>query len=300
MSSSDTEIGDFGLARTEQYLDAKATRTVGTPVFMAPELFAFDDDNEDEVDEERGIDQIENEGHSEALEVAILQRLRQTDMKAVDLYALGIILWQLWFRLRPWDKKSLHSIVRLVSKGKRPPLSPKSSLYTGSAPIPPPAPDSLRNCIEQLWSHNPDARPNVEAVFRTFKAEVAPQILAIESGSSSNVNAEGAGNDNIAGSEESIDNVLPYGGDLSAAMRAQDRSAIRAIMKHRQKNNTSGYQPPKLGIQPEIVSALATTASNQDDGAAREGSAHMSTVAVAELVRGTANRRLSVAQVREC
>ena len=41
--------------------------------------------------------------------------------QAVDLYSFGVILWQLWFQIRnPWGAKPLHSIMRLVAKGKRP------------------------------------------------------------------------------------------------------------------------------------------------------------------------------------
>ena len=279
------KIGDFGLARAEAVTSTsmgKGAKGVGTPVYMAPELFDVDDeddeDDEDDDDDGGGGDfPRRSDGLDRAStfrEASEIQRMvrSKVDLKAVDLYALGVILWQLWFKIQnPWGKnKQVHSIMRLVVKGKRPPMRPKPSVYakegiiTDPARMPPPPPDSLLNLIEQCWAQTPDARPNVEAVFRTFHAEVQPQLVGAigsSSSSSSSETQEFSSANNLAGggggggasaaaaaapalssslSSEAAGS-LPYGGDLQTAMRAQDRAAIRTIMTtHRQNSASAG------------------------------------------------------------
>ena len=168
----------------------------------------FDVDDEDDEDDEDdddggGGDFRRSDGLDRAStfrEASEIQRMvrSKVDLKAVDLYALGVILWQLWFKIQnPWGKnKQVHSIMRLVVKGKRPPMRPKPSVYakegiiTDPARMPPPPPDSLLNLIEQCWAQTPDARPNVEAVFRTFHAEVQPQLVGAIGSSSSSSSSE--------------------------------------------------------------------------------------------------------------
>ena len=279
------KIGDFGLARAEAVTSTsmgKGAMGVGTPVYMAPELFDVDDeddeDDEDDDDDGGGGDAPRrSDGLDRAStfrEASEIQRMvrSKVDLKAVDLYALGVILWQLWFKIQnPWGKnKQVHSIMRLVVKGKRPPMRPKPSVYakegiiTDPARMPPPPPDSLLNLIEQCWAQTPDARPNVEAVFSTFHAEVQPQLagaIGSSSSSSSSETQEFSSANNLAGggggggasaaaaaapalssslSSEAAGS-LPYGGDLQTAMRAQDRAAIRTIMTtHRQNSASAG------------------------------------------------------------
>jgi serine/threonine protein kinase len=78
------KIADFGLAKANRNT---VTRGVGTPSYMPPEM--FDDE-------------------TEGLNVSML---------AVDIYALGIILGQLWTKRSPWKGKSPHKVT--VAKKKK-------------------------------------------------------------------------------------------------------------------------------------------------------------------------------------
>ena len=80
------KIADFGLARDKR---KTATRGVGTPAYMPPEMF-------DESQE------------------TLVKPL------ALDVYALGIIMWQLWFKTRPYKGKGTAAIITHVNRGKRP------------------------------------------------------------------------------------------------------------------------------------------------------------------------------------
>ncbi len=60
------KIADFGLAKQNRNT---ATRGVGTLAYMPPELFS----DEDELG-------------------------REMNLFAVDIYAIGVILWELWYR----------------------------------------------------------------------------------------------------------------------------------------------------------------------------------------------------------
>jgi len=106
------------------------TRGVGTPSFMAPELF---DDDED----------------AEAIESIL----------AVDIYAVAVILWQFWFKAEPWLGKGAHKVMHAVIDGKRPALSGDEC----PAPDLPPPP-ALRALIEACWNGDAARRPGVASV----------------------------------------------------------------------------------------------------------------------------------------
>ena len=83
-------IADFGLAKKSRNT---VTRGVGTPAYMPPECFDDADDPDAAI------------------------------MLAIDVYALGVILWQLWFKQVPFAGKSIHNVISLVMRGNRPPLT---------------------------------------------------------------------------------------------------------------------------------------------------------------------------------
>ena len=140
-------LADFGLAKTNRQT---VTRGVGTPAFMPPEMFS-----DEEVPE-------------------------KTNMLAVDIYALGIILWQLWFKQAPFADKGVHVIIAHVMIGKRLSLTgaAKGSGKTGAdSPLPPKA---LSDLIQACWHHEAGKRPTINEVYAKFKDEVAPAIQALD------------------------------------------------------------------------------------------------------------------------
>lgn len=133
------KLADFGLAKANR---ATVTRGVGTPVYMPPELFEDDDEPE------------------------------KTNMLAIDIYAIAVITWQLWFKQSPFPGKSIHSVISVVMRGKRPPMKPKD--WEGPSP-----PDALVSLIEDCWAQSAFARPDINAVFSRFEGEVVPAVEAI-------------------------------------------------------------------------------------------------------------------------
>ena len=123
------------------------TRGVGTPVYMPPEMFQDDEDPE------------------------------KTNMLAVDVYAVAVILWQLWFKITPFAGKSVHKIIALAMKGKRPPLQPSPADGVGASH--PPLPPALESLVAACWAQDANARPSIQDAFHKFDAEVVPAVAAL-------------------------------------------------------------------------------------------------------------------------
>jgi serine/threonine protein kinase len=131
------KVGDFGLAKVFKR-QTRATRGIGTPNYMPPEMFNVDDDDDGEGDEE-GDD---------------------LDVFAIDVYAIGLMLWQLWFKEVPFNFKSPHKIMSLVLKGKRMPFTPTAA---SGAPA-----EALVDLIERCWAQEAASRPKINQVFSLF------------------------------------------------------------------------------------------------------------------------------------
>ncbi len=88
-SAQKVKLADFGLAKEER---KTATRGVGTPAYMPPEMF------------------------EEAAKLNFL---------AVDTYAVAVIMWQLWFKTAPYRGKGTQAVgftpYSLSSKPSHPP-----------------------------------------------------------------------------------------------------------------------------------------------------------------------------------
>jgi len=120
------KVADFGLAKQSQI---GMTIGIGTPAYMAPEQF-----NEEEE---------------------IQQPLK------LDVYAVAVILWELWSRCPPFkNKKSVHRILAETLKGKRPMQKPEGFVE--------PEPFVLE-LIEKCWKQNPFDRPEIHVVAEEFE-----------------------------------------------------------------------------------------------------------------------------------
>jgi len=114
------KITDFGTALPIRYTKDEQSLT-GTPQYIAPEVF--------------------------------------TDFQytiASDMYAFGIVLWQLATRRSPWSSyPNLYMIVDAVLQGKRPPIEKENTLY----PL-------ITSCWDQLPSNRPSAHDVFAALGR--------------------------------------------------------------------------------------------------------------------------------------
>jgi len=92
MSGTQIKIADFGLAREMGNADEKeVTMNIGTPAFLAPEVFSMEQDSEGKY------------------------------TSSVDVYSFGVVCWSLWVRNLPWkDVRGIYQLIARVSKGCRP------------------------------------------------------------------------------------------------------------------------------------------------------------------------------------
>ncbi len=110
------KVGDFGLTR---FMTAKKAMTqVGTPMWMAPEIILG----------------------------------RQYTEKA-DIYAFGIILWELLTRLEPYeDKEPMQIVVQVVQNNLRPTLTEEFEA------------SPLTSLMKDCWTTKAEDRPSFEVV----------------------------------------------------------------------------------------------------------------------------------------
>jgi serine/threonine protein kinase len=133
-------IGDFGLAKMMNYgedcakNEQQMTMNLGTPLYMAPECYAED------------------------------PRVEGGYGFPVDVYAYGMVLYELVTGVRPWDKFDLgkvevkFNLKRFLMNGQRPEIPPYVS-------------ENLRKLITSCWDQDPKSRPTfreiVDQAFRT-------------------------------------------------------------------------------------------------------------------------------------
>ena len=118
------KITDVGVAKDEKELTGTM---IGTPVYMAPEMF---DESE-------------------------------TYYTSVDVYSLGLILWELWYGQRVFSEcGDIRDLVKKIKKGVRP--------------------DHLKNCepvlfefgtlMQNCWQAEPDRRPSASDCIERINA----------------------------------------------------------------------------------------------------------------------------------
>lgn len=116
-------ICDFGISWTaeEQSENAMMTMNIGTPHWMAPEMFTSSNYN-----------------------------------AKVDVYAFGMLLWEILTEDTPFKGKDAFQVGNLVNNGSRPSL-------------PSDIPAGLKEMITACWSQVPENRPDFNAIYEAFR-----------------------------------------------------------------------------------------------------------------------------------
>lgn len=120
-------LSDFGLSKfcTDEL---KMTKRLGTPYFMAPELFFEDDDNAQPV------------------------------TNKIDVYAFSITLLSMFstkYTFTGIQPRTINQLVNHITKGKR-------------FKIPDDVPEYYKSLIEKCWSTDPAERPSFEQILEDF------------------------------------------------------------------------------------------------------------------------------------
>lgn len=104
-----------------------------------------------------------------------MTQARMPDYFAGDVYALAVLLWELWFQRAPFDDLDGSAIGLLVCQGQRPPLSSAaSSDALGNGPTfpedtaPMAMPAKLRRLIKICWAQAPHDRIPVAEMLTAF------------------------------------------------------------------------------------------------------------------------------------
>lgn len=115
------KIADFGLAKIRHSTETLTVGPMGTPCWMAPELF--------------------DEGACD---------------KTTDIYAIGIIFWEIATRRKPYEGKSLAQLIMDLMNEKR-------------EKIPTETPQKFAALIKRCWAQRAEARPMIEDVVQNMQ-----------------------------------------------------------------------------------------------------------------------------------
>eukprot|EP01026_Neomeris_dumetosa_P042235 TRINITY_DN3511_c0_g1_i5.p1 TRINITY_DN3511_c0_g1~~TRINITY_DN3511_c0_g1_i5.p1 ORF type:complete len:1180 (-),score=146.37 TRINITY_DN3511_c0_g1_i5:1032-4571(-) len=124
----EVKLSDFGLSKIRQLQDAgraSSLQVIGTAPYTSPEVFRSNGLN---VDDEK-----------------------------VDIYSLGVIMWEIWTMQRPWEGENMVAIsYKVVNEQKRPEM-------------PSYVPPRLKTLIESCWEDDPQRRPSARDVQRMLE-----------------------------------------------------------------------------------------------------------------------------------
>jgi serine/threonine protein kinase len=133
------KIGDFGISKVKELDKTFFSDTIafnGTIMYMAPEQL-----NGGKLDEK------------------------------VDVYALGVIMNEMYTRKWPWpseEPRMMFQILRMVGmEGKRPWIDPDT-------------PDGLKRLIQKCWSQSPKDRPSCAEVVKTTEILIREELKRLE------------------------------------------------------------------------------------------------------------------------
>ena len=148
-SGFDAKMSDFGLAKIKEAAGGSSSAgvSVGTCAYMAPEVLDNDGDPSDD----------EGAGASGAAEGGV----SRTDWFKVDVFAFGVVVYEIFARREPFKGLSIVKIVkRVVMEEERP------------GEIPASASKSIREVIERAWKQKPSDRPHMVDINDVLLAEV--------------------------------------------------------------------------------------------------------------------------------
>lgn len=120
------KICDFGISKT---MGSTMTGLIGTPAYMAPEL-------------------LRGESHYKG---------------AIDIYAFGIILWEMYTRDDPYENIGPFQIAHQVLEGLRP-------------SIPDSCPYNLHVLIERCWNPRPEGRPKFKEILELLNDSIFDEV----------------------------------------------------------------------------------------------------------------------------
>jgi len=103
------------------------------------------------------------------------EEVAAVDMKAVDVFALSMLLWQFWFKQPPHTNKANNQVVAYVLSGQRPTMIPGLGGIAKSYPAPP---IPLSGLIEACWAQEPSERLAMSKVASLFESDAGPAVLA--------------------------------------------------------------------------------------------------------------------------
>lgn len=132
--NDNVKIGDFGCARELEYTDDKAETMIGTPLYVSPEVCKGE-----EYD------------------------------STSDMWALGVILYELCMLERPFNAPNLIRLAMVIAEGKYKPI-PKFR-----------CPNELRDIIESLLTVDPKTRPSALVLLQNpFLQESAKNLQLLK------------------------------------------------------------------------------------------------------------------------
>jgi serine/threonine protein kinase len=169
------------------------------------------------------------------------------DLLAMDIYALGVIMWQLWFKEKPYDGKSIHQVIRKVLKGERPSL--EHSVERTKEGLHPAPPKNLTKLIEVCWAQDPKNRPTAANILVGFEEKAVPAIEAV------------VGDINLADGTvwESEIETIPI------VITSEQASAVRSRIEERKNAPGAGLSTSHCG-ESDVVSCGGRVASSQEAG----------------------------------
>ena len=207
---------------------------------MAPEIMAPDDDDNDDNDDNEA--RALTNGCGGGGECGY-------DARAGDLFALGVLLWELWSRRSPWAGVGSHALVGKVLRGKRPSLDHASpgrpSVEEGALPHPAAAlAPALAALLDDCWAADPLARPSARDLFRRFDAHVGPELRAVTAADLDKAAARSSAGVVLSGSGDGDD------GDGGGSITAKKR--LSAAPRRRSHGAAASVGGGGLAVNPPL------------------------------------------------